>query len=1467
MAIDVSTENITSSGEPIENVLPADAPLTEEPITPTPTPLFNLSEEDINVYYNEYGTDYTDEYGEKVSGNLDKVASAMASEISRVLLDRDLAKGQSKSYQSPDGTPDYDRFYRDMKRIPGVGGESVGDYGILDQFTNLKNLQEAGSSKANALLRGITQGGSGVAVGLTGAATTGKVLSYTPLPATKVAGKVVQGLSFLGSTFIGELYAGPFLREQIFGETIDTRTLIPEDRVTFEKYYGAGAITPYVAGGPLMLPSKKLGTYSTLRAIADNLPATYQALALSPGGKPAFNAYLKSLGIDPGNPFTKKYIEQIVSNPKYRESLTSRVVNGLEDALVKGKMSYTMGTPGAISLYSAETATVPVTGALIGQAVRIEPDELLPYTGAAIGGAILPHLSAITVFSKLLPTLREFSQDLRVKDLTPSKDLFSPGKTARQERLAVQALLEAFNKMDEDPLAAADEIERIFINKETGKIKDEYRRLFETKDGEIGPILTSSSLSGNNTALLALENFIFKSGAEANIRGKAFKNAIAMQFGVLTSIRRAAQENAVLDEAGNLLPGDVNKNTRAMLQAANELEQSLYASSFAEYRRLRVENLTLAIKNAYKNDVETGNKVLSEKLLDLIKEENRMFSIIQKSAWSRVKPEGDGIITRYNRYTTDKNGETVVAETSNLPNHISALIDVIDGNSTMKALSPLQIDGLNKSSAAFRTLAAEAVDIIRQNGQVPSKKLLRAARKSNETGDEVLDAPKSTSEDAPQSPPPVDADGQTILDFEGVAQEGVTVQRNVEDLIGDRSAVMAQLRQAQTENDQASRVLSILDRAYLDDIESYTKGYNQAYRHASNLTKGYYAGIRRTFAGDVVRTNKSGRQIVDPSLIISKLTVGSDDVIDAKYVQLGEGSQQLKKAYESELKMKGGEITYTNPITREEVVLTADDVENIGVDMNTTLKFVLLDMLSKTQRSMDAKLDKIPQAATASEKTASATERQATNKSRIEALRKYQANHPRLMAMFPEISRTIDELEPSYEAVDVFNRKLGELEAKRTGNKIVQLLTPDVENPVVALNAALAADNPIKELDRLFELIKFYKPRTKEGIEVAGKPTSQLRWENALEKRGLEIPERLKNGTRADLESGILSLVLEAAFTKAGAKEIALDTETFNPAIFVDFLFGRIAKSGGEDESLIKYLTDKKLINKQMASRLKIASERLVAGIIGGQGTDSFDPIAQEGSILANAMIRATGARIASNVSGMLPLGPVGDSGLVISGLGAKLADQIMNMVPYLQRARALEVILTDPVLLVKSLRTEYSPKEAESLLKTFRKRFEEAGVAVIYNTAARSGARTLPKAVAIAGQDEDYEVALTDSAYKRQIAETKRKLDPILRAVEERPEILPTYAPRIKILEGQIEQLEKERTERSYQYRDKQRQSMQPAPRPEPRPLQTSMAPPAPPTGQTSPQTTARLSAAFPEDDILALANPTNKGIASLMG
>jgi hypothetical protein len=1433
MAIDTTDINTTEVEEPKE--------ITSS-VAPSPK-LITFDDSLLDIYYSEYGRDYP---GEK-PGNLNRVQEAMARDVSRYLLEEDVEKKQSLEYKLPDGSLDYEGYYFDLKNtLIGEGENDVaGDYGILDTFTNLNNLSEAGSSKANALVRGAVQGFTGFTTGIAAAKIAGNVLSATPLPHTQVAGKVLQAGSFLAGSLTGEVFLGPIVREQIFGEDIDPRTLIPEDRATYNRYFESGAIAPYAIGAPFMMPTRKMGTYSALRAISDDLPVTYQAMLSGPAGNQTFNAYLRSMGVDPSNPFTQKYIQQIINNPEYKESVTSRIVNSMEDALVRGRQAYTPGTPGSKALYAAEASTIPLTGYFVGKAEEEAPGEALPYAGAVVSGALAPHLSTMAIFSKVIPSVQQFFKDFRAKDLTLSKDLLRPGRTARQERLAIQQLLESYEKTGEDPLRAADEIEKIFIDPETGKVRQEFREIFKTGDGEIGPILSSSSLNEDNVALAALENFIFKSGAEASVRGKAFKNALAMQFGVLQSLRKTAEANAVLDDAGNIVEGSLDKNTREMLKAANELEQNMYASAFNEYRKQRVDNLALAIKQVYRNDAERGNKVLSEKLMDLLEKEDAMFKGIINRAYSRVEPEGDGILTTYNRYTTDENGETVVSRTSNIPNHISTLVDLIDGN-IGDALSNLQIDSLKTNSPAFLALAKEAVDILKKDGRKPSDKLLRAAGKpaaADDAAEEAVEAVEEVTEEA---------------------VEPLVVEKTVEDLKGDRSVVLRELRKLTTDVPSAARVISFLDRAFLDDIDSYDKGYSKAYRYASNVAAGYYEGLRRTFGGDVVRTNKDGRQIIDPSLIVSQLIRGGDDPVDAKFMKLSESTDQLKKTYQQELEMQDGPITFKDPVTKKTIELTANDVDSIGNDMDGTLRFVLLDLLKKTQRSAESRVG--------------ATQ-ESINKAEIQALRKYQEDNPRLMEQFPEISRTIDELEPSYSAFDIFSQRLASLEEERTGSTIVKQLL-NVESPVLALNKALNSSNPTKELNKLLGLTKFYKPRTKKGIEVAGKPTSQLRWERSFEKRGEKVPEILENGTRADLESGILSLVLEAAIQKSGN----LAVEEFNPGAFIQFLFGKIPNAAKEDATLMKYLVDNKLISEKDATRLKIATDRIVAGMVGAADTDAFDPLAVNQSLLADLFIRIGGARAASAVGRMIP-GPAGDSGLVIAGFGPRLADAIMNKIPYLQRAQALEKIITDPELLVMALRTPRDAKEADNLLKSFTQRLKETGVAVVASTVARTGLRTVPRTTAGVGRSqgtEDRELALIDTQFQRKIdalnleiaplkAHAQNAKDPNTKAVIEMQN-----APGIKRLEDQIEKLKMQRMQSMYRLKDRERQQQQPRPevvvpqqqpRPTARPLQTSMTPPAPQSGRVNPQTAARLSAAFPEDEILAMASPAKSGIGSLMG
>jgi len=1412
-------------------------------VAPSPN-LITFDDSLLDIYYSEYGRDYP---GEE-PGNLNRVQEAMARDVSRLLLEKDVENNQSLEYKLPDGSLDYNSYYFDLKNVrPDEDKQDVvGDYGILDTFTNLKSLSEAGSSKANALLRGTAQGVTGLTSGIAAAKTAGKILQATPLPQAQVAGKVLQAGSFLGGSLIGEVILGPIVREHIFGEDIDPRTLIPEDRATYNRYYESGAIAPYAIGAPYMMPKARMGTYSALRAISDDLPVTYQAMLSGPAGTQRFNAYLRSMGVDPSNPFTQKYIQQIINNPEYKESVTSRIVNSMEDALIRGRQAYTPGKPGSKALYAAEAATIPVTGALVGIAEQEAPGEALPYGAAVVTGALAPHLTFMAAFSKIYPTLKQFAKDFRVKDLTPSKDLFRPGRTARQERLAIQQLLESYEKTGENPLRAADEIEKIFIDPETGKVRQEYREIFKTKDGEIGPILSSSSLNEDNIALAALENFIFKSGAEASIRGKAFKNALAMQFGIIQSLRKSAEVNAVLDDAGNIIEGSLDKNTREMLKAANELEQNMYAAAFNEYRKKKIDNLALAIKKVYRNDAERGNKVLSEKLMDLLEKEDAMFKGIIDRAYSRVKPEGDGILTTYNRYTTDENGETVVSRTSNIPNHISTLVDLIDGN-IGDALSDPEIQAIREVSPAFSTIAKKAVAILKKDGRKPSDKLLLAATGKMPVVDDAAEEAVEAVEEVTEK-----------------AVEPLVVEYSVAELKGSRSVILRDLRKFKTDIPNAARIISFLDRAFLDDIDSYDKGYSEAYRYASNVTAGYYEGLRRTFGGDVVRTNKEGRQIIDPSLVVSQLIKGGDDPVDAKFMRLSESTNQLKKSYQQELEMQEGPITFKDPVTKKTIELTADDVDSIGNDMNETLRFVLLDLLKKTQRSAESRVG--------------ATQ-ESINKAEIQALRKYQEDNPRLMEQFPEISRTIDELEPSYSAFDIFSQRLATLEEERTGNTIVKQLL-NVESPVLALNRALNSGNPTKELNKLFELTKFYKPRTKQGIEVAGKPTSQLRWERSFERRGIKVPEILENGTRSDLESGILSLVLEAAIQKSGN----LAVEEFNPGAFVQFLFGKIPNAAKEDATLMKYLVDNKLISEKDATRLKIATDRIVAGMVGAADTDAFDPLAVDQSLLSDLFMRIAGARATSAIGRMIP-GPAKGSQLVIASFGPRLADAIMNKIPYLQRAQALEKIITDPELLIMALRTPRDAKEADNLLKSFTQRLKETGVSVVSSAVARTGLRTIPRTTAGLGRSEgteDPELALIDNQFQRKIdalnlelaplkAHVQNSKDPNTKAMRERQN-----APGIKRLEDQIEKLEMQRMQSFYRFKNRERQQQQPRPevvvpqqqpRPTARPLQTSMAPPAPQGGKVNPQTAARLSAAFPEDEILAMANPTKSGIGSLMG
>jgi hypothetical protein len=164
-----------------------------------------------------------------------------------------------------------------------------------------------------------------------------------------------------------------------------------------------------------------------------------------------------------------------------------------------------------------------------------------------------------------------------------------------------------------------------------------------------------------------------------------------------------------------------------------------------------------------------------------------------------------------------------------------------------------------------------------------------------------------------------------------------------------------------------------------------------------------------------------------------------------------------------------------------------------------------------------------------------------------------------------------------------------------------------------------------------------------------------------------------------------------------------------------------------------------------------------------------------------------------------------------------------------------LQRIILNPELLYEALRT---PRNQKDLLSTTRRIFNSLKDLVYLSGAsavARVTSRVLPRTGASTVETDEERIQ------KEQLEELKRQRD----------------------------EAERQRRLREIEETTRRRGPLYFPPISTPPVLVPTPAAPvaAAPTGQSSPQTTARLSAAFPEDDVLAMASPTNKGIASLMG
>ena len=232
---------------------------------------------------------------------------------------------------------------------------------------------------------------------------------------------------------------------------------------------------------------------------------------------------------------------------------------------------------------------------------------------------------------------------------------------------------------------------------------------------------------------------------------------------------------------------------------------------------------------------------------------------------------------------------------------------------------------------------------------------------------------------------------------------------------------------------------------------------------------------------------------------------------------------------------------------------------------------------------------------------------------------------------------------------------------------------------------------------------------------------------------------------------------------------------------------------------------------------------KTIRGIEDAFAKNDFENILFKNPSLAKMFaIRIAGATAGSaaqqRLKSLLGL-PQMSGGLIAEQTGSELVQRLLLKGPRAQQIKVMTEMFSNPKLLAEMLKEIQDKKSKDKAIQTME---------MFFTPLARQGGRRLPIGIGTAERRISEDVELLEEQPEEQQA-----VPPVTEAPAPRPEVVVP----------------------------------QQQPRPTARPLQTSMAPPAPQGGKVNPQTAARLSAAFPEDEILAMANPTKSGIGSLMG
>tara|TARA_R100001460_G_scaffold26662_1_gene54000 strand:- start:51 stop:4388 length:4338 start_codon:yes stop_codon:yes gene_type:complete len=441
-----------------------------------------------------------------------------------------------------------------------------------------------------------------------------------------------------------------------------------------------------------------------------------------------------------------------------------------------------------------------------------------------------------------------------------------------------------------------------------------------------------------------------------------------------------------------------------------------------------------------------------------------------------------------------------------------------------------------------------------------------------------------------------------------------------------------------------ARISNIMREAALEDLNGLPVGQLGNYDAARNISYAYQNFLKRTFAGDILQTNATGKQIVAPYLLTSRLITGRADAVDLRLLEIQEVGQQIRKYAK--------ENNY-NIVAREEV----DDT--IG-----TANEVLSDMLRLSIREIE-----LPMAA----RKGLTTEQIALKQD--ELLQQFVVKNERLLDKFPKLRQMIDDADNAGTFLRRALETTGRLSDKVKNQKAYSKLIAS-ENPEVAVATAFNSENPSEEFKSLITVLNT-------NVFKKSSPNRAQRIKKVLDEFDFTQNYRLE-----DARKGLRTSIMNFAFTKGGS----LSSDNFRAEAVFNTLFERIPKAKDENFSLVKFMVDNDVITTKEANALRQGLVRIINTEAKKNVQDAI--VTNQTSFLSDLYTRILGAKFGTTIGGSLPGARGPGVGFIEAEAGSRFLKQLTQELPALQEMDALEKILFDPTLLALALREPRSEAE-----------------------------------------------------------------------------------------------------------------------------------------------------------------------------